>query len=377
MTTTLFWALNCLTSFVICIFLTGIVIPKILLIAFRKKLFDVPDERKIHTKAVPRLGGIAFHPVIFFTFALIMGINILCGQTQFQVALRDNVLALAFGYCAIMILYLIGIADDLVGIRYRAKFVVQILCGILLVTGGIWIDDFHGVFGIGGIPTWVGYPLTVLVTVFLINAINLIDGVDGLASGLSSIALLCYGIYFFMFGQYIYALISFGVLGVLVQFFYYNVFGNPDKHKKIFMGDTGSLTVGMILSILAVKMAQFTPNAAIAAPNTMILAISPILIPCFDVIRVYFYRIRHGQNPFLPDKNHIHHKLLAVGMGQRTTMITIVASSAAFVLVNILLERYVNINLIIIFDIAVWTIVNILLRHRINEIEKIKQLKQA
>lgn len=236
-------------------------------------------------------------------------------------------------------------------------------------------DNLDGVLGIHALPAFIGYPLTVLSVVFLINAINLIDGIDGLASGLCSIALLVYGIMFFHCGQYIYAMFSFATLGVLIPFYYYNVFGNPEKQRKIFMGDTGSLTVGMMLALLGFKLLSLEPSeSGVDDSFLMVCFFSPLLIPCCDVVRVYLHRVRNGRNPFLPDKNHIHHKLLAIGMKQRTAMVTIILVSLLFTLSNLLLLQFLNINWILFGDFFIWTIANIWLTKKIKAInnEKLK-----
>ncbi len=364
-----FWIINESLVFVLCVFLAGIVIPQILLIAFRRKLFDVPDERKIHQGAVPRLGGIAFKPVIFFSFFLLLGIDMMVGHTEVLLEIGKDAQPLFFGFCSIIVLYLVGIADDLIGVKYRAKFFVQVLCGVMLIAGGVYLDDLTGVLGVHELPTWIGYLLTVLATVFIINAINLIDGIDGLASGLCSIACLFYGVIFFLFEKYIYSMLAFATLGVLMPFFYYNVFGKVEHHKKIFMGDTGSLTIGMMLCFLSIRLVQCGADEGGKILNPMILAFSPLIIPCFDVVRVYLHRVRNGKNPFLPDKNHIHHKLIAIGMKQRTVMILIIAVSLLFTLSNILLSKYIEINLLLVIDIAIWTLVNIGLSRRIKKLQ--------
>lgn len=216
-------------------------------------LFDQPDERKIHQGAVPRLGGIAFKPVVFFSIALMFGLCQFFGYGNMFDGISAESRPLAFSFCCVMLLYLVGMADDLIGIRYKAKFAVQIMCGVMMIAGGMWISNLHGLFGIHEVAAWFGYPLTILVIVFIINSINLIDGIDGLASGLCGVATLFYGMVFFLLQEYIYAVLSFATLGVLVPFFYYNVFGDANKQKKIFMGDTGSLTTGMVLCVLSLK----------------------------------------------------------------------------------------------------------------------------
>ena len=356
--------INCLTIFLLCVLCAGIVIPQILLIAFRKQLFDVPDERKIHHSLVPRLGGIAFKPVILFAMFLVIGVNLqLSNENVLELSL-DAVCPLIFSFSAMVLLYLVGIADDLIGVKYRAKFIAQILAALMIIAGGTWIDNLHGVLGIYGISPWVGYPFTVLVIVFIINAINLIDGIDGLASGLSATASLVYGFTFLMTEDYLYAMLSFATLGVLVPFFYYNVFGDPSKQRKIFMGDTGSLSIGIILAFLSIRIAMYPLNRCIINVNPLILAFTPLFVPCCDVVRVYMRRVRNGKNPFLPDKTHIHHKLLAVGLRQRPAMVTIVSCSLLLVITNILLSKYLNINLILVGDLAFWILVNIWLSRR-------------
>lgn len=360
----LIWLINCIAVFLLCAFCAGIVIPQILLIAFRKQLFDVPNERKIHRRLVPRLGGIAFKPVVFFSLFLVLGVNIALGNLFILTEFISDIKSLLFIFCAIMLLYLIGMADDLIGVKYRAKFIAQFLCALMLVSGGIWICNLHGALWIHSIPTYIGYPLTVLLVIFIINAINLIDGIDGLASGLSAIACLVYGIAFFILDEYIYSMLSFATLGVLLPFYYYNVFGDADRQQKIFMGDTGSLTIGIVLAFLSIQMSMYPSDNCIYKANTMIVAFVPLFVPCMDVIRVYFHRVRNGKNPFLPDKNHIHHKLLATGLKQRTAMVTIILGTLLLIILNIILSCYLNINLVLILDILIWIITNMWLSQK-------------
>lgn len=353
--------ISCLVVFILCVFCAGIVIPKILLIAFRKQLFDELSERKIHHSLVPRLGGIAFEPVILFSMFLVTGVNLILYKENLVFTSFNEICPLMFNFSAMILLYLVGIADDLIGVRYIAKFIAQILAALLIVIGGIWINNLHGVLGINYISVWIGYPFTILVIIFIINAINLIDGIDGLASGLSAIASSVYGITFVLIDEYLYAMLSFATLGVLIPFFYYNVFGDPNKQKKIFMGDTGSLTIGIILAFLSIRISMYPFNEGIWNANPLVVAFAPLFIPCCDVVRVYLLRVRNGKNPFLPDKSHIHHKLLAIGMHQRKAMVYIVSGSLIVILINILISQYININILFILDLLLWILLNIYL----------------
>lgn len=365
------WIICCFLSTLLSVLFTGILIPQILLVSYRRKLFDMPDERKIHRGTVPRLGGIAFTPVILFSVSLLLGMSILMGNTDMENMMRINAQAISFGLCALLLMYLTGMSDDLIGVRYRAKFVVQIFCAVLLIGAGMYVNDLHGIIGLGHISPWFGIPLTILIVVYVVNAINLIDGIDGLASGLSSAAFIIYGTAFLMIGKPIFAMLSFACLGVLIQFFYYNVFGSAERKKKIFMGDTGSLTIGLLLTFLGLALLQWSPDKfPTFRTNPMILAVSPLIIPCFDVVRVFLHRVRRHGNPFLPDKTHIHHKMLAIGLNQRLAMVLIVVASITFSIANILLSRYIEVNLLLILDILLWTLANLWLTRHIRSRER-------
>lgn len=364
-----FWFLNNISVFLLCSLFAGFIIPQILLISYRRKLFDEPNERKIHHSAVPRLGGLAFMPVVFFSIILMLAVELDLTKNLLFKQMAQNSRAITFSSCALFLIYIIGMADDLVGVRYRAKFVVQIICAVLLILGGLFIGNFFGFLGIYQLHFIVAGLFSVLLTVYIVNSINLIDGIDGLASGLSSVAMLVYGIVLFSVGQYLFSMIAFGLLGVLVAFFYFNVFGNPKKKQKIFMGDTGSLTIGIIICILAYKIMslQFHDNTSLLSRmNLLLVALSPLMIPCFDVIRVYIIRIRNHKNPFMPDKNHIHHRILATGLGQKKTMMAIIAASILIVTLNCFASIYVNINIIIAADIAIWILVTHFINTKVN-----------
>ena len=354
-----FWIVNIVCGFLVSALLAGIIIPQILLIAFRKKLFDEPDERKIHHIPVPRLGGLAFTPVIFFTMAFLLGVNQYLGNAAVLIEFARNVNVLAMVLCSMTLLYLVGIADDLVGIRYRAKFIIQIICGIFLTGTGIWVRSFYGFMGIHGLNIWLGGILAIILVVFITNAINLIDGIDGLASGLSAVACFYYGIVFFKLHQYTFALISFVTLGVIVPFFIYNVFGKAENQKKIFMGDTGALTIGIILSLLSIKLITIPIRGTMWIYDPLVVAFAPLMIPCLDVLRVFFTRIRSKKNPFLPDKNHIHHKMIALGFSTRSTMIIIILASLFLSMFNLWVSQYVDVHILLFCDFAFYGLLNI------------------
>ncbi|MDE6008588.1 MAG: undecaprenyl/decaprenyl-phosphate alpha-N-acetylglucosaminyl 1-phosphate transferase [Muribaculaceae bacterium] len=364
------WIANDFIALLIALVLTGIIIPQILLIAFRKKLFDDVDERKIHKGVVPRLGGIAFLPSILFSLAVVVGWDLRLGGLDEWSQFSYTLIPMFFMISATLLMFLVGIADDLVGVRYVAKFIVQILSAILIIMSGMFIDDLFGFIWLEKLPIWLGILATGFAVVYVVNAINLIDGIDGLASGLSTVALVFYAIAFYIGGEYVYSMLACATVGTLFPFFYFNVFGNASKRKKIFMGDTGALTTGMILVFCAIAMLHVQGQAFSTEYNPFVLAISPLIIPCFDVVRVYLHRVRAHRNPFLPDKCHIHHKLLALGLNQRAALCVILLWAILFIIVNVSFSNLINPTILIFTDILIWTCVNIILSRCIRAREK-------
>lgn len=369
------WITNDILTFAISLILAGIIIPQILLIAFRKKLFDEIDERKIHKGVVPRLGGIAFLPSILFSLALVVGFNLRFGGETVFIQFGGSTMPVYFMICAVLLMFLVGMADDLIGVRYIAKFIVQILSALLICGSGMYIDNLYGFLWLESLPVWFAVLATAFAVVFVVNAINLIDGIDGLASGLSTVALVFYAVVFFKGGDFVYSMLASAAVGTLLPFFYYNVFGNAKKQKKIFMGDTGALTTGMILVFCAIAVLHIDSGNFTDDYNPVIVAFSPLIIPCFDVVRVYLHRVARHRNPFLPDKCHIHHKLLALGLNQRLALIVIMAWSAIFILVNIVLSSYINPTAIVAADIVIWLVVNMLMSKAISRREKALNVK--
>lgn len=349
------WILYTLSAFVLCVVLAGILIPRVFVFSVRKRLFDIPDKRKVHHGLVPRLGGIIFLPVAVLSLVLLLAVSIVSGQEELPAAVRIEEKQLVYTGLALAIAYIAGIMDDLKGIRYDAKLLVQICCGILMVMGGVFLSDLHGLLWIHSIPVWLAFPLSVFAVVFIVNAINLIDGIDGLASGLCLLAFLCYSVTFITLRLYVYAMLSLAMVGTLVCFYHYNVYGCTKPDRKIFMGDTGSMTLGIMISFFSIQIAN-TPDMVLSNANPLVGAFSPLLVPCLDMVRVFLTRVYRGTNPCLPDRIHIHHLLMDRGMGQHKAMALIVSLSVVLTLFNILLSHVVNPTLLLCADITIYII---------------------
>ena len=326
-----------LYSVVVPFFLSAVLgwlfIPRVRILSHRKRLFDIPDERKMHNMPIPRLGGITFLPILLICVCMVFGIWVMMDMSYDLRGFHLLLVRFILLFVGMMMLFLVGVVDDLIGVSYQAKFMVQIVCAVLFPLSGLWIHDLTGLFWLGEIPAWLGIPLTVFVVVYVTNAINLIDGVDGLAAGICFVALLTLGFAAMMRSQYLFMVVAFGMLGILLPFWLFNVYGNVQRGNKIFMGDTGSLTLGYLVSFLLIYMAG---EADILFPREMlVIGLSTMLIPMFDIVRVVMARIRNHRNPFLPDTNHIHHKILRTGIGPRLTMLILILASLTMVLITI------------------------------------------
>ena len=365
-----------LFGFLFAVSLGMVIIPRILVISHKKRLYDVPDARKVHTMPVPRLGGLSFFPVILMSMFLVIGFRLYFWDMDTSSLSFNMLYEYLFLFVGMTLLYLVGVCDDLVGVGYRYKFAVQIAAAFLLVLSGNWFDSFGGLFGIYSVPVWVGVPFTVFILVYITNAINLIDGIDGLASGLCCIALSVLSVIFFLRGQYVYALLAICTLGILMPFWCYNVFGNANRGHKLFMGDAGSLTLGYVISFLIIHMSVTNEVSPTLSNPYMVIAFSTVLVPLLDVIRVVLHRLREHKNPFLPDKNHFHHKLLRTGMRVRMVMVCIIAISAFFILLNSSLAWRVDITYLFFLNLFCWSILHVGLNGLIKRNRERKESEQ-
>ena len=361
-----------LVGFILAVALGQIIIPRVMVISLRKRLFDLPDARKVHHSPISRLGGVAFFPVILLVMCVISIWGLYAGPMDEAFFSQNIVYEMLCLMTGMMLLYLIGVCDDLIGVSYQRKFLIQILSAAFIPLAGLSIHHFHGLFGIGAISPWLGVPLTILLTVFITNAINLIDGIDGLASGLSMEALVLLGTGFALHGWWMYALLSFVCVGVLIPFFLYNVFGNANRGRKIFMGDTGTLTLGFLLSLLVVKYILCTGSSpSMAGGTSLVWVFSFLLVPCLDVLRVMLGRIRRKTHPFKPDKSHIHHLFLLMGFTPRKSLVLIQLLSISFVVLTYTLIRMgLPASLVFLVDLLVWMLIHVYLHKLLVERKK-------
>lgn len=306
---------NILLSAALAFLITFFAIPVIIQVAKDKKLFDEPDERKVHKNVIPTLGGLGIFAG--FIIATLMGVP--SGITS----------ELQYFAAASTVIFFLGIKDDILILSASKKFIGQLIAaGIIIKFGGIQISNMHGFLGINEIPHIASIVISIFTIIVITNSFNLIDGVDGLAGSLGLLTTLVFGVYFFYAGQLTYAVMALALSGSIIGFLIYNF-----SPAKIFMGDTGSLLIGLINSILVIKFINVAGNPASNFPIEAAPAIgfSILMIPLFDTLRVFGLRILGRRSPFSPDRTHVHHFLLDLGLNHRMVTITCVSVNIAFI----------------------------------------------
>lgn len=284
------------------LFFVVFAVPQIIDIAFKKHLFDDPVEsRKVHKNVIPNFGGIALFFAVLFTCTLFIP----------PATLPEANTIIAAG----LILFLTGLKDDILVLGPLVKFMAQLLSALVLtIAGDFQIDNLQGILGIYDIPQPAALVLSVFFIVGVVNAFNLIDGIDGLAGTLASIAMFMFAFLFYKTAEPGWFWLALAVAGALLGFLYYNF-----TPAKIFMGDSGSLFIGLLAAVFSIKFLNTAPllhavSAGFAASAKVSLIAAILIVPVFDTLRVFTFRILKGHSPFTADNNHLHHRLLSLGL---------------------------------------------------------------
>ncbi|MDR3093422.1 MAG: undecaprenyl/decaprenyl-phosphate alpha-N-acetylglucosaminyl 1-phosphate transferase [Bacteroidales bacterium] len=341
-----------LFSGLVAFLITAFSIPVVVRVANVKRLFDEPTQRKSHRKKIPTLGGIS----LFAGFTIAAGSFI-----SYQ-----HMPSLQYVLVASIIIFFIGMKDDLVGITPLKKLLGQIVAAlVLIIPGNLSLSSLHGFFGIYHISPVTSVLITIFVIVLIINSINLIDGVDGLAASVGMLAATFFGVWFYLSGNPEYSLISVALFGCLFAFFWYNI--SKGKYK-IFMGDTGSLLMGLILSVQVILFNQqnIGLTSAFALKSAPAVSIAVLILPMFDTLRVFIIRMIRGRSPFLADKNHLHHLLLRLDFSHIQTTILLMLVNAAFIMLALLLQ-HIGIFWLTLTIFTVATAASILLERKVHK----------
>lgn len=280
-------------------------IPVIVKVASIRHLTDSPGPRKIHQKATPTLGGIG-----------------ICGgfAIGFLLAINGNMPGVTYFTVSTLILFFVGIKDDLITLDSRKKLIAQILAVLIMIYfTDIRLTSFHGFLGINAMPSWLTYVTTIFVVVVIINSMNLIDGIDGLAASTGIIASVTFGIWFWLSGDIGYSIMAAALTGALLAFLWFNL---SKGKNKIFMGDTGSLVIGFILAVMTIRFNEINTGINIFhnLKSSPAISIGILIVPLFDTLRVFTIRILHGYHPFTADNRHIHHIMLRAGYSHRRSV---------------------------------------------------------
>lgn len=320
--------------FLLAFVITAITIPTIVRVARLKNLCAMPNRRTSHNSAIPNLGGMALFIGFLISSILVAG---------------DYLTSNLFYYIGgLIILFFVGMKDDVLIIDPKKKLAAQIVVAFMIaMLANIKIVHLFDMFHVGYISDVFSIAITVFMILLLINGFNLIDGIDGLASGAGIITALFFGLSFWNSGDVAYTIICFSLIGSLSGFFIYNVFG---KENKIFLGDTGSLILGLTISVLMIHFLDPDVNGGFAwFPNSSpALAAGILVLPLFDTLRVFTIRIMQGKSPFVADHQHIHHLLLGMGFSHLRSTMILLSVNLLFILFCISLGNLGNVLLIVI-----------------------------
>jgi UDP-N-acetylmuramyl pentapeptide phosphotransferase/UDP-N-acetylglucosamine-1-phosphate transferase len=339
---------NILLSAALAFLITFFAIPIIIQVAKNKKLFDEPDERKVHKTVIPTLGGLGIFAG--FIIATLMGVpKNLTSELQYFAA-------------AAIVIFFLGLKDDILVLSATKKFIGQLIAaGIIIKFGGIQISNMHGFLGINEIPPFASIALSLFTIIVITNSFNLIDGVDGLAGSLGVLTTLVFGTYFYFAGELIYAVMAFALTGSTIAFLIYNT-----SPAKIFMGDTGSLLLGLINAILVIKFINIagSENAKFQIEASPAIGMSILMIPLFDTLRVFTLRILDRRSPFSPDRTHVHHFLLDIGFTHRQITLTCVLINILFIAAAYFLRHLGTTTVLGILLVAAFAFIGIVYYNR-------------
>lgn len=297
--------------------------PLVVKIAIAKNIVDNPDARKLQRVPIPVLGGCAV------LFGILLGI----GFTSAHAGCPSLFIIIT----AMTIMLYTGTMDDILSLSPRLRFIIEIMVVALLVMANNQsIDNFYGLWGLNTINQWIAFPLTIFAAVGIINAINLIDGVDGLSSGYCVMASIAFAILFALAGDISMLTLAVVTAGSLIPFFFHNVFG---KTSKMFIGDGGTLVLGVVFSSFVINtlangsiVGKFTDSDFGLIPFTLAV----LSIPVFDTLRVMLARIMHGTSPFSPDKTHLHHLFIELGFSHAGTTVSILTLNTLIIILQLL-----------------------------------------
>ena len=320
--------------FLLSLIVVSFAIPSVIAISFKKQLFDDPAEtRKVHKTLVPNFGGIAIFTGFLFSSTLLI---------PSQLLPEANVL-MAAG----LVLFMVGLQDDVIGVSPLIKFVAQLVsAGITAAIANLRITDLNGMFGIHELSYIESIILSILFIVGIVNAFNLIDGIDGLAGTLGVISTVVFAFLFYKAGAPGWAYLSLSLTGALVGFLFFNI-----TPAKIFMGDSGSLSLGFIVALLSLKFLQITTHgemyvAGFRMKSEAALVIGILVIPVFDTLRVMMLRILKNTSPFTADSNHLHHRLLFLGLSHVQAALVLAVVNVLFIVMSVSLQKLGNTQLI-------------------------------
>ena len=345
---------------IIASFIIGfIAMPYVLRVSIRKQMVVKPNKRTSHKGNIPNVGGINIFTSFIISY-LLLTVSGMLDSSRFLLA-------------GMYLIFIVGFFDDLIAFSPKKKLIGELVAGfILIIIADVRLTDLQGFLGIGQVSVWISYAVSFFLFLLIINSLNLIDGVDGLATGIGMLICAFFGIYFQLVAHSLnrqevldLSIMAYSLIGSLAIFFIYNVFG---KRSKIFMGDSGALVLGYIVYILVIRFCEINRTPPISeyyVRCSPAVAVCVLAVPLFDTLRVMMTRIKKRISPFKPDKNHMHHLLLSIGLKHRQVTFVLVSVNLSFIVLGLIGHGWKNSILVLsavalaaIYTLILWTVVD-------------------
>lgn len=340
--------------FILAVALATYIIPRILVVSVKKDLVLPSMTRRKGRLRVPRLGGVSLFPILVISVGITVVFLLMADELTFlSTEDKNTFVQYMFAMAGLTTMYLVGVMDDLIGVSLSSRLLIELVAAMMIPFSGLWLHDLHGILGIYELHPVTGIPLTVLTVLYISNAIPMLDDVDGLASGLAMIAFTVLGIIAFYAHSLLLMVACAAMVGMLVPFFFRNLITFRIGWRNIYLGDTGSLSIGYVLSFAVLSLCQL--DGSRLPEGIIMVCFGTLIIPMFDVLRLAVTRMINHRNIFQRDNNHIHHRLLQGGMGPMNVLFTILLLTLFFTGLNILgVWLHWNLSVLLVTDVILW-----------------------
>lgn len=362
-----FYIIVFVIPFLVSVFLGGYVIPRMKLVFTANNNFAVASSKSEGQHNFIEIGGLSIFPLMLVSICITLAIPHVLGDNSFlEHKMDQSIMRILQVIAGLSLMYVVGLKEDLHGTNTKNIFLGLLLVSAMFPATGLWINDLHGLFGVYDIPTWVGMPLTVLLAIYITEIFKLMDGIDGLESGISTIALCVFIMFCSWKGFVIGGVISSAALGLIAPYWVMKMLNR--RSKKTILGNSGSYIMGYVIAYLTIGLTRQGGPGGVLPEYMLIICFSVIMLPALDLLRVLRSRVKDSRALLLADKNQINHKLIRTGMG-RTKVVVCLLFMTLFVVGLTTYLAYLELNLTYIFiiDMILYVVMHYVINYFIGK----------